>query len=46
MSIPSGGGGGGGGGGAAKAWYGPLVSLENQFTDHASALSLSCQIPF
>ena len=31
--------------GAAKAWYGLFVSLENQFTDHVSAVSLSCQIP-
>ena len=30
--------------GAVKAWYGQLVSLENQFTDNVSALSLSCQI--
>ena len=30
--------------GAAKAWYGLFVSLENQFTDHVSALSLSWQI--
>ena len=33
-----------GGEGVAKAWYGQLVSLENQFTDHVSALSLSWQI--
>ena len=33
-----------GGEGVAKAWYGQLVSLENQLTDHASALSLSWQI--
>ena len=32
--------------GAAKAWYGPLVSLENQLTDHVSALSLSFQTSF
>ena len=25
--------------GAAQAWYGPLVSLENQFTEHVSASS-------
>ena len=25
-----------GGEGVAKAWYGQLVSLENQFTDHVS----------
>ena len=30
-----------GGEGVAKAWYGQLVSLENQLTDHVSALSLS-----
>ena len=29
---------------AAKAWYGQLVSLENQFPDNVSALSLSCQL--
>ena len=28
---------------AAKAWYGQLVFLENQFTDHV-CLSLSSQI--
>ena len=28
----------------AKAWYGQLVSLENQLNDHVSALSLSWQI--
>ena len=33
-----------GGEGVTKAWYGQLVSLENQFTDHVSALSLSWQI--
>ena len=32
--------------GAAKAWYGPLVSLDNQLTDHVSALSLSFQTSF
>ena len=31
--------------GAAKAWYGQLVSLENQFTDQVCALRLSRQIP-
>ena len=30
--------------GVAKAWYGQFVSLENQFTDHVSASSFSCQI--
>ena len=31
--------------GAAKAWCSPrLGSLENEFTDHVSAFSLSCQI--
>ena len=33
-----------GGEDVAKAWYGQLVSLENQLTDHVSALSLSWQI--
>ena len=32
--------------GAAKAWYGPLVSLDNQLADHVSAVSLSFQTSF
>ena len=30
--------------GAVKAWHGLFVSVETWFTDHVSALSLSCQI--